>query len=124
MPESLPLNNDPINQRAKALLVARGETLYPDILYLLQLLQVCVERNMGSINPDRRLNLLEHTKLLQTWKAASAWALLVGKNPEQEAMLHLEDLEGPFDGVAWRLIHQLNSRLEETVPGYGPLTGD
>ena len=123
MPEQLPENRHPLNQRAKELLKEAKAERSPYHLYLLQLMQWTLDQpdhgqaeEVHPILDDSVANLLGSPP-----KQSLKWLLYDPDDPHQEPALHPWQLENlsPLEAghLALNLIHQ---NLVSLLPNYPP----
>ena len=124
MNERLALNNDPINQLARGLLVEAEEYPAPDHLYVLQLMMWALEQDPSALNQAPREALDSLTNTLIAGPPADAMKFLFrtldSPEPERETMLHPDNLEPDPLEAAIQLLDlaatQLTARFPEALP--------
>ena len=108
MPEMLPLNNGPLNQKAKEFLLQVKEPLDPSVLYALQLALWGIDK--GGLAVPYQVE--ETLRQMVMWEPGPTMKALEQPNPHNpEETLHLENgPTTPLD-LAWAVLDQLVSAL-------------
>jgi hypothetical protein len=106
MKEHIPENELPLNKQAKVLLKREGVSPEPTLLYVAQLVDYALAKNMIEI---RNLDLEE-------------WVDNLSNNPPTDVMnsLNLNELRPPFEipKFAELVLAELDAFLTENLPGY------
>jgi len=120
MPEQIRENELPLNQKAKQALRTMKVSPDPGGLYLLQLVQECVDRGYIEFqmsSPHAKGILLENLENLYTCKHAEVMRVFQENNLGDPVELVPPGPVNPKQ-LACEALQQLHSRLTASLPGY------
>ena len=120
MPEHIPENDLPLNQQAKQALKLLRQRPDASVLYVLQLLQWCVDHGKVDLpGPHVAQSVLrEQLDTFHQWSPKGAMSVfLENSNQESVEIYPQRPVDDPVE-LTQALIDQLDSRLTAALPNY------
>jgi hypothetical protein len=113
------VNQQPVNQHAKALLQQVGQKVEPSLVHLLQLLQWALASGEVVVCPNFYPSITENVEAMAGWAPQNALAFLLGQTTDEEAVSEAEVLqEGDPVSLAAFLLETLAGTFRSIAPMY------